>query len=67
MGRGLDLDVAPGAEIGESLVDYADLESCAGDGDIAGESLTEALAGPINGLVKLEAQKLWAHGHRSFK
>ena len=30
---------------GESLANYADLESCAGDGDIAGEALTEELAG----------------------
>ena len=33
---------------GESLANYADLESCAGDGDIAGEALTEALAGRLS-------------------
>ena len=32
----------------ESLANYADLESCAGDGDIAGEALTEALAGRLS-------------------
>ena len=32
---------------GESLANHADLESCAGDGDIAGEALTEALAGRL--------------------
>ena len=31
----------------ESLANYADLESCADDGDIAGEALTEALAGRL--------------------
>ena len=31
----------------ESLANYADLESCAGDGDIAGEALTGALAGRL--------------------
>ena len=29
----------------EGVANHADLESCAGDGDIAGEALTEALAG----------------------
>ena len=32
----------------ESLANYADLESCAGGGDIAGEALTEALAGRLS-------------------
>ena len=32
---------------GESLANNADLESCANDGDIAGEALTEALAGRL--------------------
>ena len=32
---------------GESLANHADLESCVGDGDIAGEALTEALAGRL--------------------
>ncbi len=32
---------------GESVANYADLESCAGDGDVAGEALTEALAGRL--------------------
>ncbi len=32
---------------GESLANHADLESCAGDGDIAGAALTEALAGRL--------------------
>ena len=32
---------------GESLANYADLESCAGGGNIAGEALTEALAGRL--------------------
>ena len=31
----------------ESLANYADLESCAGDGDIAGEALTGALVGRL--------------------
>ena len=31
----------------EGVVNHADLESCAGDGDIAGEALTEALAGRL--------------------
>ena len=31
----------------ESLANHADLESCAGGGDIAGEALTEALAGRL--------------------
>jgi hypothetical protein len=31
----------------ESLANYADLESCAGGGDIAGEALTEALMGRL--------------------
>ena len=31
----------------ESLANYADLESCAGGGHIAGEALTEALAGRL--------------------
>ena len=31
----------------ESLANYADLESCAGDGNIAGEALKEALAGRL--------------------
>ena len=30
---------------GEGVAIHADLESCAGDGDIASEALTEALAG----------------------
>jgi len=29
----------------EGVANHADLESCAGGGDIAGEALTEALAG----------------------
>ena len=43
-----------GAELGmqephsESLANFADLESCAGGGDIAGEALTEALAGRLS-------------------
>ena len=32
----------------ESLANYADLESCAGGGDIAGEALTEAPAGWVS-------------------
>ena len=32
----------------ESLANYADLESCAGGGDIAGEALTGALAGRLS-------------------
>ena len=32
---------------GESLANHADLESCAGDGDISGEASTEALAGRL--------------------
>ena len=32
----------------ESLANYADLESCAGHGEIAGEALTEALAGRLS-------------------
>ena len=32
---------------GSRLANYADLESCAGDGEIAGEALTEALAGRL--------------------
>ncbi len=32
---------------GESLANYADLESCAGGREIAGEALTEALAGRL--------------------
>ncbi len=32
----------------ESVANYADLESCAGGGDIAGEALTEALAGRLS-------------------
>ena len=32
----------------ESLANYVDLESCAGGGDIAGEALTEALAGRLS-------------------
>ena len=31
----------------EGVANHADLESCAGDGDIAGEALTEALAGRL--------------------
>ncbi len=31
----------------EGIANHADLESCAGDGDIAGEALTEALAGRL--------------------
>ena len=32
----------------EGVANHADLESCAGDGDIAGEALTEALAGRLS-------------------
>ena len=32
---------------GEGVANHADLESCAGSGDIAGEALTEALAGRL--------------------
>ncbi len=32
----------------ESVANYADLESCAGGGDIAGAALTEALAGRLS-------------------
>ena len=32
----------------ESVANYADLESCVGGGDIAGEALTEALAGRLS-------------------
>ena len=32
---------------GEGVANHADLESCAGAGDIAGEALTEALAGRL--------------------
>jgi hypothetical protein len=31
----------------EGVANHADLESCAGGGDIAGEALTEALAGRL--------------------
>ncbi len=31
----------------EGIANHADLESCAGGGDIAGEALTEALAGRL--------------------
>ena len=32
----------------EGVANHADLESCAGSGDIAGEALTEALAGRLS-------------------
>jgi hypothetical protein len=32
----------------EGVANHADLESCAGGGDIAGEALTEALAGRLS-------------------
>jgi hypothetical protein len=32
----------------EGVANHADLESCAGDGDIAGEALIEALAGRLS-------------------
>ena len=44
---------------GESLANYADLESCAGDGDIAGEALTEALAGRLSSREPTRWPKRW--------
>ncbi len=32
---------------GEGVANHADLESCVGGGDLAGEALTEALAGRL--------------------
>ena len=43
---------------GESVANYADLESCAGGGDIAGEALTEALAG------RLASREIFLFGRR---
>ena len=37
----------------EGVANHADLESCAGDGDIAGEALTEALAGRLMSRERL--------------
>ena len=41
----------------EGVANHADLESCAGDGDIAGEALTEALVG---GAMEPRNPEFWA-------
>lgn len=47
----------------ESLANYAELESCAGGGDIAGKALTEALPGRLSSReTSFQAPTSWTHG-----
>ena len=45
----------------EGVANHADLESCAGGGDIAGEALTEALAG------RLSSREIPSLGRRPYR